>query len=78
MGTKGFGRAGILGVRRHAPNGDVVFAESVMEQRNSSWARRPKNYLLIVKKAELPVAATEWRSVPWEGLSALIIMPLPT
>jgi len=77
VGTKGCGRAGILGVRRHAPNGDVVLAGSV-EQRNSSWTRGSKNYLLTVKNEELPVAATAWSSVPWEGLSALIIMPLPT
>lgn len=78
MGTKGCGRAGILGVRRHAPNGDVVLAESVVEQRNSSWTRGSKNYLLMVKNEEVPVAATAWSSVPWEGLSALTIMPLPT
>jgi hypothetical protein len=77
VGTKGCGRAGILGVRRHVPNGDVVLAGSV-EQRNSSWTLGSRNYLLMVKNEELPVAATEWSSVPWEGLSALIIMPLPT
>jgi len=77
VGTKGCGRAGILGVRRHAPNGGCGVSGKC-GQRNSSWTRGSKNYLLRVKKEELPVAATAWSSVPWEGLSALIIMPLPT
>lgn len=59
------------------------FSEKVPAKNGSGSTRLQellecRNYGASVKKDPPPVDATEWSSVPCDGFSALIIMPLPT